>query len=49
MTKVINKKTGVIKSFNNESEVSMYLATGEWELYTEKKEQKEKPVFSKEK
>ena len=32
MIKVKNKKTGVIKELSSEIEVSMYLATGEWEI-----------------
>lgn len=37
MKQVKNIKTGVIKTLNNEVEVSMYLATNEWELVKEKK------------
>lgn len=44
MKKVKNKKTGVIKEPKTEIEVSMYLATNEWELVKEEKE--EKPSFN---
>lgn len=37
MTKIKNKKTGVIKEPRTETEVSMYLATNEWELVPEEK------------
>lgn len=40
MKKVKNIKTGVVKEMKNEVELSMYLATGEWKLYEEKKESK---------
>ena len=48
MKKVINKETGIIKELKNEIEVSMYLATGEWELVKEVKEEekKSKPKFN---
>lgn len=42
MIKVKNKKTGVVKTLKNELEVSMYLATGEWELVKEEKKSKSK-------
>lgn len=37
MKQVRNKITGVIKTLKTEIEVSMYLATNEWELVQEKK------------
>lgn len=38
MFKVINKKNDkIVKELKSEVEVSMYLATGEWELIPEKK------------
>ena len=37
MTKIINKNTNVVKEIKNEFETSMYLGTGEWELYQEEK------------
>lgn len=37
MIKVKNKNNGVVKTLKNEMEVSMYLATGEWELVSDKK------------
>lgn len=42
MTKIINKKTKVIKEIEKEFETSMYLGTGEWELYQERAEKEEK-------
>lgn len=36
MTKIINKETKVVKEIEKEFETSMYLGTGEWELYQEK-------------
>ena len=47
MKKVRNKETGIIKELKTELEVSMYLATGEWELVEEEK--KSKPKFNVEK
>lgn len=38
MTKIINKETKVVKEIEKEFETSMYLGTGEWELYQEKEE-----------
>lgn len=38
MIKVKNKKTGVIKELHSEAEVSMYLATNEWEIAKKEKE-----------
>lgn len=45
MKKVRNKETGVVKVLNSETEVSMYLATGEWEIVVESK--KNKPLSQK--
>lgn len=49
MVKVINKNTKVIKELSSEELVSMYLATGEWELYKEKIIEKKvvKPIEKK--
>lgn len=47
MIKVKNKETGVVKEFEKEFEVSMYLATGEWDLVEEKPEKPEKTPFVK--
>lgn len=41
MAKVKNKKTKVVKDIEKEFEVSMYLATGEWELVDTKEEKTE--------
>jgi len=38
--KVKNIKTGVVKEIKSETEVAMYLGTGEWKLLEEKKESK---------
>lgn len=38
--KVKNTKTGVVKELKNQTEVAMYLGTGEWELVEKKKESK---------
>ena len=43
MAKVRNKETKVIKDIEKDFEVSMYLATGEWELVDKKEEKEEKP------
>lgn len=42
MAKIRNKKTKVVKDIQKEFEVSMYLATGEWELADEKEKSEEK-------
>lgn len=38
--KVKNIKTGVVKELKTDLEVSMYLGTGDWKLFEEKKEVK---------
>lgn len=40
MKQVKNKKTGVVKVLTSEAEISMYLSTGEWEIFKKEKEQK---------
>lgn len=45
MTKIINKKTKVVKEPKSEIEVSMYLGTGEWELVKSEKKETKIPNF----
>lgn len=47
MVKVINKKTKVVKELKKEFEASMYIGTGEWEIYDETKEKSTKtPIIN---
>lgn len=39
MRKVINNKTKVIKELSSEELVSMYIATNEWSIYKEEKQE----------
>lgn len=44
MVKVINKKTKVVKELKKEFEASMYIGTGEWEIFDEKEKKQEEKV-----